>query len=169
MKNRNTLLTSLAALALLCGQARAIDRPDAWITTKVKAELAAHKDVSAIRTKVITNDGVVTLTGKAGSEAEKELAERYARDIEGVQGVENLLVVEPEQSSALDDASITMRVKMGLAEDRATSALHTDVDTKDGVVTLKGTATSDAEKDLSERVAKDTKGVKSVVNQIVVK
>lgn len=145
-----------------------MDRPDAWITTKVKSELATHKDVSALHTKVTTNNGVVTLTGKASSEAEKELTERYARDVEGVQGVDDLLIVMPEETSAIDDASITMHVKMALAGDRATSALHTDVTTNDGVVTLTGTATSEAEKNLTERVTKDVKGVKSVDNRIEV-
>jgi hyperosmotically inducible periplasmic protein len=184
MKNRTMLLSALTALTLLGSGARAADRPDPWITTKVKAELAAHKDVSAIHTKVTTNDGVVTLTGRVRSTAEKELAGRYAEEVEGVKNVDNRLVVagpkrgesrvekEGAGSAALDnldDASITGRVKSALAAHRGTSALHTDVDTTDGKVRLTGTASTDAEKTLAEKVTKKVKGVRSVQNDIEVK
>jgi osmotically-inducible protein OsmY len=176
--------------------ASAMDRPDSWITTKVKTTLAGHRSVSAINTHVETNDGVVTLTGTARSDAERELAERYARDIEGVKDVRNEIKVSEKTDRAsgsadrmsesnkedkdqrgigdkaldkLDDATITSRVKAALAGDRATSALRTEVDTTDGVVTLSGTATSEAEKSLAQRLAEGVKGVKSVDNRIEVK
>jgi osmotically-inducible protein OsmY len=175
MKNKFMLWAALTALALLGGQVRAMERPDSWITTKVKASLASHQDVSAIHTKVETSKGIVTLRGKARSTAEKELVESYVRGIEGVQGVRNRIVVMSGQtdksrvSESIDDASITMHVKAALAGDRATSALRTEVDTKDGAVTLSGTAASGAEKTLAERRAMAVKGVKSVDNQIEVK
>jgi len=47
--------------------------------------------------------------------------------------------------------------------------LKIDVDTKNGVVTLKGTADKPANRDRAVAIAKDTGGVKSVENQLVVK
>jgi osmotically-inducible protein OsmY len=44
-----------------------------------------------------------------------------------------------------------------------------DVDTKNGVVTLKGTADKAANKSRAVAIAKDTSGVKSVEDQLVVK
>lgn len=203
MKNQRIALA--AAALLLAAGARAMDRPDSWITTKVKSELAAHKGVSAMRTKVETNDGIVTLSGHANSEAERELAERYARGVEGVRSVENDITVMPRSGSSnsssgsgasenatggsnsgnnraeeddqnrgigdkalgtIDDAGITSRVKTALAGDRGTSAMRIKVMTADGIVTLRGTARSEAEKDLAERLAAEAKGVKSVDNQI---
>ena len=187
MKNRTMFLSAFAALTLLGAGARAADRPDSWITTKVKSELAAHKDVSATHTHVTTEDGVVTLTGNAKSSAEKQLTEQYAASIEGVKKVDNRLVViarkghssaesrmerEGAGSAAidkLDDASITARVKTALADHHGTSALHTDVDTRDGAVTLKGTADSDAQKTLAEKVARRVHGVRSVTNDLEVR
>lgn len=185
MKTRANILAA-AALAIAAG-AWGMDRPDSWVTTKVKTELAAHKGVSAMHTKVETNDGVVTLSGTARSDAERELAEQYARRVEGVRDVDNQIVVRSGSSAQsdenreqqegmgsraidkIDDAALTSKVKAKLAGDRSTSALHTNVDTKDGNVTLTGTASSDAEKDMAERLAREVKGVKSVDNQIQVR
>lgn len=66
----------------------------------------------------------------------------------------------------IDDATITTKVKMKLLDNRATSALNTNVDTTDGVVTLTGKATTAAEKELSTKLAEEVKGVKSVNNQM---
>lgn len=66
----------------------------------------------------------------------------------------------------MDDATITTKVKMKLLGNRATSALKTSVDTTDGVVTLTGTATTAAEKELATKLAEEIDGVKSVNNQM---
>lgn len=68
----------------------------------------------------------------------------------------------------IDDAVITSKVKMELMNNRATSALRTEVDTNNGVVTLNGRAKSMAEKDLATEFAKKVKGVRSVNNQMIV-
>lgn len=68
----------------------------------------------------------------------------------------------------IDDATITSKVKMELMGNKGTSALHTDVDTTNGVVTLTGKAKTVSEKELATEVAKKVKGVTRVINEIAV-
>ena len=62
---------------------------DSWITTKVKAEFAKEKNVSATHIKVDTDNGVVKLSGTARSQQEADRAAQLARDTKGVTSVEN--------------------------------------------------------------------------------
>lgn len=66
---------------------------DASITSQVKYALLTHKSTSALKTKVVTADGVVVVTGDAASEAEKALVTKLARDVRGVNKVNNNMVV----------------------------------------------------------------------------
>ncbi|MFZ3057195.1 MAG: BON domain-containing protein [Smithella sp.] len=147
---------------------------DAWITAKVKTIFLFHKNVSAM-TEVSTKDGIVTLRGKANNEAQKDLTTEYAKDVEGVKGVNNEMTVgkiakkKRTVGEKIDDASITAQVKMTLLYHRSTSALNTSVKTKRGVVTLSGNADSAAEKDLASKYANDVNGVKGVNNRMTIK
>ena len=55
-----------------------------------------------------------------------------------------------------------MKVKSALLFHRNVSATATEVELKDGIVTLKGEATSEAQKELTTEYAKDVDDVKSV-------
>lgn len=178
MKTRSMCLPAAVCALFLAAAAGAkeVRRPDAWVTAKVKVSLAAHKNVRALGTNVDTKDGIVTLNGEVETLAEKELAARYAREVTGVRGVNNLLMVRGEVGAPgetvrdkMGDAALTGRVKAALAANRATSALRTNVDTERGVVTLRGIARSAAERDLAEKLARDVPGVRSVDNQIDVR
>ncbi len=68
----------------------------------------------------------------------------------------------------VDDMQITTRVNAGLAADKDLSALRIDVDTKDGVVTLMGTAPTATAKARAEEIARNAKDVKSVNNKLSV-
>ena len=57
------------------------DHSDSWITMKVKTALTFHKSVSASATTVTTQNGVVTLTGNADTQAKKDLTGEYAKDV----------------------------------------------------------------------------------------
>jgi osmotically-inducible protein OsmY len=146
---------------------------DAWITSKVKTMFLFHKNVSAM-TEVSTKDGIVTLQGKANSQAQKDLTTEYAKDVEGVKGVNNEMtggkIAQKKRTTGqkIDDASITAQVKMTLLYHRSTSALNTSVKTKRGVVTLSGKAKSGAEMDLAAKFANDVNGVKSVNNRMTI-
>jgi osmotically-inducible protein OsmY len=68
---------------------------DSVITTKVKADLAKEKGVSATHIKVDTdNSGVVTLSGTAKSQQEADRAAQIARDTKGVASVNNRITVD---------------------------------------------------------------------------
>ncbi len=67
----------------------------------------------------------------------------------------------------VDDASITAAIKSKLMWSKHTDGLTTDVDTKQGRVTLLGFADNQGEKNMATRVAMNTRGVVSVDNQLV--
>lgn len=64
------------------------------------------------------------------------------------------------------DAEITSAVKTKLLADKTVGGLKIDVDTKDGVVTLTGPVHSGVERAEALKVARNTKGVKHVVNKL---
>ena len=61
---------------------------DTWITTKVKADLLATKDVSGTEIKVETKNGVVTLAGTLATQAEVDKVVASAKAIKGVTRVD---------------------------------------------------------------------------------
>lgn len=70
---------------------------DASITAQVKMTLMMHKSTGMLRTGVTTNDGVVSLSGNARNDAEKDLVTKLAEDIKGVSRVINKMSVERTQ------------------------------------------------------------------------
>jgi hyperosmotically inducible protein len=62
---------------------------DGWITTKVKSTYMYSTNVNGSDIDVATNGGVVTLTGKVDSGAERALAIELARNVKGVKSVES--------------------------------------------------------------------------------
>ncbi|MBI5422573.1 MAG: BON domain-containing protein [Opitutae bacterium] len=151
------------------------EHSDGWIAFKIRSTLLVKSNVSAANTTVTVQDGVVTLNGTADNLAQKELTEVYAKEIDWVKSVKNNLVVtdKPAPASTLgekiDDASITSQVKFALLSHKSTSALKTKVTTNDGAVVITGEASSDAEKSLVTKLAKDIRGVKAVSNNMSVK
>ncbi|OAX60162.1 BON domain-containing protein, partial [Xanthomonas graminis] len=111
-----TLLGSALAfgLTLAAGQALAVDPPttadkdhagmahsdgmkhaskepvtDTWITTKVKADLLATKDVSGTDIKVETLNGTVKLSGAVENKMQRDKAVSVAKMIDGVKKVDS--------------------------------------------------------------------------------
>jgi len=67
---------------------------DASITAQVKMTLLSHRSTGVLRTKVETNDGVVTLAGKARNAAERDLVTKLVGDVHGVKSVVNNITIE---------------------------------------------------------------------------
>jgi hyperosmotically inducible protein len=67
---------------------------------------------------------------------------------------------------AQSDAGITTAVKGKLVADDLVKARQINVDTKDKVVTLTGQVQTQAEEARALQIARDTKGVRDVIDQI---
>jgi osmotically-inducible protein OsmY len=67
---------------------------DATVTTRVKTRFAQDDQVSAMNIGVETNDGIVQLSGFAGSEIEKSRAAEIARQVPDVKAVSNNIIVQ---------------------------------------------------------------------------
>jgi hyperosmotically inducible protein len=144
-----------------------------WTTYSLSPYLRAND------LKVSVDNGTATLTGNVAEEVNKDLAKEIALGVKGITTVNNQIVVDAaylppkpgtERSfgDAIEDASITAAVKSKLVWSKSTDGMTTNVDTKFGRVTLRGSAQSAAERDLAGRLARNTQGVIAVDNQIKV-
>jgi hyperosmotically inducible protein len=67
---------------------------------------------------------------------------------------------------ALEDGRLTAKIKAKMALDDSVKALDLNIDTKDGVVTVKGEVRSQAERQRALALARETDGVSQVVDQL---
>lgn len=88
-----------------------------------------------------------------------------ARDI-GARVGEDAAVAAQKTEAALADAGLTTKIKSKMALDDTVQARTIDVTTKDHVVTLSGTVRSSAEHDRALQLARETKGVSRVVDNL---
>lgn len=159
----------LVALSLcIAGPLALIASPtvDRQIETAARASynfrtvLEDHVTVSA-------HDGIVTLTGAVDDKGDKDLAADTVENLPGVTGVKNEITLTPKYPEH-SDQWIALKIRSSLLVKANVSAKNTTVSVKDGVVTLGGTATTAAQKDLTGIYAKEIDWVKSVQNDIVV-
>jgi len=118
--------------------------------------------------KIQSKDGVVTLTGSVSEESHKSLAQETVAELPGVKSVDNRLEVKGERPAENSDTWVHMKVKTALLYHRSVSGFKTEIDVKDAIVTLRGEASSQAQKDLTSEYAKDVEGVKDVKNEMTV-
>ncbi len=161
------LLTAVSALFVTNSSLHASD-------TDARIESAAQKSYvfktylkdDAIKTE--SKNGAVTLTGTVAEASHKSLAENTVESLPGVVSVDNQLKVKTESPAEHSDAWVSTKVKSTLLFHRNVSASGTDVYVKDGVVSLRGEASSEAQKELTAEYAQDVEGVKSVKNELTI-
>jgi hyperosmotically inducible protein len=193
MLQRLALLGSIAGVVVMIACAET----DTGITTAVKAKFAADDTVKAHQINVDTAEGVVTLSGTVDAPAARTQAVSIARQTDGVLDVVDNIVISSTPTSttgelrddareavgntrdaagdaanraggAVSDAAITTAVKTKVLADTTAPGMRIDVDTRDGVVTLTGNVKSRAEADRAVSLARETDGVRSVVNNLKV-
>jgi osmotically-inducible protein OsmY len=118
--------------------------------------------------KIEARNGVVTLSGTVAEEFHKSMAEDTAEGIVGVTGVDNQLTTAAEDAAEYSDLWISRKVRMSLLLHRNVSAAGTTVEVKDGVVTLTGEASSEAQRELTAEYAGDVEKVVEVRNHMTV-
>lgn len=85
------------------------------------------------------------------------------------QGVTTLKEKANEAGQAIDDATITTKIKAAIISEPSLKVLQINVDTVNGMVTLTGTVDSVQSSDRAKEIAGAVAGVKSVDNRLEVK
>jgi len=86
----------LALSTLACGKTVGETIDDTTITTRVKTAMLNDPTVGGLRVDVDTFKGVVTLSGRVKSPAERDQAIALARSVDGVTEVKDALQIIPE-------------------------------------------------------------------------
>jgi hyperosmotically inducible protein len=159
---------------------------DAWLTTRVQSKYYMDDAVRARDIDVMTDDGAVTLQGTVNTAEERRRAVALARNTDGVRAVTDQLQVQPKQpaesttgastrgsgaarvAAGIEDAWITTKIQSQYFLDPDVKSHEIDVDTRDGVVTLQGSVETAARQQQAEQIARDTEGVRRVVNQLTI-
>ena len=164
---RLTLAATVASLILINGSLIASETDDR-IESSAKQSYVFKTYLKGDDIKIRSKDDVVTLTGTVSEESHKSLARETVASLPGVKSVDNKLEVKGEVPATHTDAWLIAKVKSTLLFHRNVNAAETEVFAKDGTVTLRGKASSSAQKDLATEYAKDVEGVKDVNNEMTV-
>ncbi len=161
------LLMATSTLLVTSTSLRASDMDDRIESSAKKSHVfKTYLKNDSIKTE--SKNGVVTLTGTVAEESHKSLAENTVESLPGVTSVDNQLKIKAGNPPEHSDGWVSAKVKSTLLFHRNVSASGTDVYVKDGVVSLRGEASSQAQKDLTEEYAKDVEGVKAVKNEMTI-
>jgi hyperosmotically inducible protein len=168
MKSTYSLTLMATSILLVSTAALRATETDERIEASVKKTYVFKTYLADDSVKTESKNGAVTLTGTVAEASHKSLAEDTVEGLPGVKSVDNKLVVKGESPAEHSDAWIGMKVKSALLFHRNVRATKTDVNVKDGVVTLSGEASSMAQKELATEYAKDIDNVKEVKNEMTV-
>ena len=150
---------------------------DKSINNEVFDLLLSNGSLAPTGVRFETRDGVVTISGDTRSLDHKAQLDNVIGKLPGVQNVvDNRSVTTTEEnepasaakSQKVNDTSITDEIKSALMFHNSTSNTITQIETKNGVVTITGVAKSEAEKTRITKLATDINGVTSVVNNMSV-
>ncbi len=149
---------------------------DLWLKASLVTTYALNQHLNPFDIHVDVKEGVATLSGVVDSSVDKDLAGELAKGLDGVRDVDNRLQVKSDSGNRersgfieqVNDANITAKVKSQLLWNSNTQGLRMDVDTQDGVVTLRGEVASAEEAELAAQIARNTSGVREVDNRLEV-
>ena len=162
------VLVVVMALVALTSVSAYASETDSRIEASAKQSYVFKTYLNEDAINVQSVDGVVTLTGIVSEDSHKSLAKETVANLPGVTSVDDQLTIKGDIPAENSDGWIGTKVKTALLFHRNVNAFKTAVGVKDGVVTLKGEASSQAQKDLAGEYAKDVDGVKDVKNEMTI-
>lgn len=167
-KTQSIMVAAAALLALSVPVVHASTQTDGRIESSAKESYVFKTYLKTDDIKIKSKNGAVVLTGTVTESFHKSLAQETVSGLPGVTSVDNRLETKDAPPTANSDAWLRDKVKITLSFHRSVSGLTTEVVVKDGIVTLRGTASSQAQKELTTEYAKDVEGVKDVNNEMTV-
>jgi len=137
-----------------------LSRTDDQIENAVQTVLAWNATIPG-GLKATVAGGWVTLEGAVGFGFQKQAAENAVRQLIGVRGIENNLVVATAEAAQDIKAAIGEAIRR-----RVEHPVDIDVQYDDGTVTLRGTVHSWAERRDAEESARVALGVRNVIDEV---
>lgn len=179
----------IASTAAAQAAAATTTQTDDALDSKIATRIANDPTLKTDAIKVTVEKGVATLSGMVATEADKAKAGRLAR-ISGVKRVENNIVTREKAKNkatgtagkvadktkegasktgeVVTDGWISTRIKTKFMGEESLRQSDIKVDTNNHVVTLTGTAASEAARAKAVAMAKDVEGVRQVVDKLMV-
>jgi hypothetical protein len=105
MRAKSIGVTSVAVLALGLTLSCSRSQSDAQVASEAQYKIDADSGITTTQVTASANNGVVTLSGTVGSEAERSAAANDAAQVEGVKTVVNNLQVESAAANLRDSAA----------------------------------------------------------------
>jgi osmotically-inducible protein OsmY len=137
---------------------------DTDIAQSVLSALKWNTRVPADKITATVSEGWVTLKGRVDWQYQRASAESVVRDLIGVRGVTNGIVVQPHASAA----DVKTKIEAALRRSAELDARRISVAVADGRVTLTGNVHAWFERDEARRAAWAAPGVKNVEDWIEV-
>jgi hyperosmotically inducible periplasmic protein len=160
-------LIAVTAVLLAFGVPAYATKADDRIESSAKSSYVFTTYLKDDKVKIQSNNGAATLTGTVSEQSHKSLAQETVANLRGVKSVDNQLLVNGAGPVEKSDAWLSGEVKTMLLFHQNVSAM-TEVNTTGGIVTLKGDADNQAQKELTTEYPKDVEGVKDVKNEMTV-
>ena len=146
-----------------------LNERDADLKDVVLEELRADPRVNEAEIGVAVEDGVVTLTGRVASEAEKLAAQEAAHRAKDVLDVANDIRVRVPFALGRNDTDLAEAVRDALDHVLGPAARHIQSTVDDARVTLEGTVEVPHHRDDAERAVRRLAFVLDVANNLVVR
>jgi len=150
---------------------------DKGINNEIFDLLLSNQSLAPGSVRFETRDSVVTISGNTPLIANKEQTDSVIAKLPGVEHIVDNRPIDTKSQNApetaatsqkIDDTSLTDEVKSSLMFHNSTSNTITQITTANGVVTITGIATSEAEKNRTTQLAAGISGVSSVINNMTV-
>jgi len=147
---------------------------DNEIVKSIQSQIANNAETSSTQITLSSQTGTVSLAGTVDTDQQASALVEIAQFTPGVVDVDTDHLSVKKSEQPFTDTVITAKIKGLFLRDKLfteadIAALSVKVETKNGVVHLSGTASSDTQVQNAIHVARSVKGVQKVVSNIKIK
>lgn len=175
MSQRKVLFMILLAAMVTLSTGSLFADANADTAKAIQSALVEKLGGDADKIQVAFYDGKAVLSGKVTEDWTQELAKEVALSVASVTKVENQIEAAKERkvgtgkmAAETVDAGLEADVKNALSKEIGTHSGDVEIETCDGVVSLRGKLPDAARHDLAMKTATKVKGVKRVIDLLSV-